>query len=100
MPETQLRTTLTLIAMMGLAMFVLGAVLAAFANRLTAYGYLLMPIDIVPDFLPVLGQLDDILVLLMLVGIGMMLVPREIKVDVRRRTESPREHEPIAAKAA
>ena len=33
--------------------------------------YLSMPIDIIPDFVPVIGQIDDVLVLA--VGLGLML---------------------------
>jgi uncharacterized membrane protein YkvA (DUF1232 family) len=32
--------------------------------------YLAMPIDLVPDFVPVLGQLDDILVAVIAIGLG------------------------------
>lgn len=36
--------------------------------------YLLCPIDIIPDFIPVLGQLDDILI----VGVAATYVAREL----------------------
>src|SRR5262250_1164922 len=40
--------------------------------------YALSPIDLIPDFVPVLGYLDD----LVLVPLGLMLVVRLIPVDV------------------
>jgi uncharacterized membrane protein YkvA (DUF1232 family) len=40
--------------------------------------YALSPIDLIPDFIPVLGYLDD----LVLVPLGLMLVLRLIPVDV------------------
>lgn len=40
--------------------------------------YALSPIDLIPDFIPVLGYLDDIILL----PIGIMLVIRMIPVDV------------------
>jgi len=49
-------------------------------------GYLLMPLDIVPDFIPIVGQLDDVIVLIIFVGIGMLFVPASVKQDVRLRT--------------
>jgi uncharacterized membrane protein YkvA (DUF1232 family) len=39
--------------------------------------YLAMPLDLVPDFVPVLGQLDDALVVLAAIGLLILAVPRE-----------------------
>jgi len=40
--------------------------------------YLAMPLDIVPDFIPVLGQLDDLLVILVAFGLLMRFVPLSV----------------------
>lgn len=40
--------------------------------------YLLMPIDVVPDILPFIGQLDDIGVLIVLLAIAFKMVPRDV----------------------
>ena len=48
-------------------------------------GYALSPIDLIPDFIPVLGYLDDLL----LVPLGLLLVirllPPAVLVDARRQ---------------
>lgn len=41
-------------------------------------GYSLSPIDLVPDFIPVLGYLDDLILLPLLVVLTMKLIPFEI----------------------
>jgi uncharacterized membrane protein YkvA (DUF1232 family) len=40
--------------------------------------YLMMPVDIVPDFIPVIGQLDDILVLVVAMGLLLRFVPLDV----------------------
>jgi uncharacterized membrane protein YkvA (DUF1232 family) len=40
--------------------------------------YLAFPFDIIPDFIPVLGQLDDLLVLAAGLGLFLMLTPADV----------------------
>jgi uncharacterized membrane protein YkvA (DUF1232 family) len=41
-------------------------------------GYLILPIDLIPDFVPVLGQLDDIAVVLLGLDLFIRSAPQEI----------------------
>ena len=40
--------------------------------------YALSPIDLIPDFIPVLGYLDDILLLPLLIALTLRLIPQDI----------------------
>lgn len=40
--------------------------------------YALSPIDLIPDFIPVLGYLDDVILLPVLVGLTVKCIPKEI----------------------
>ena len=46
-----------------------------------ALGYVVTPIDLVPDFLPVRGQLDDILVVVILLGMFIILSPWKVVIE-------------------
>ncbi|WP_354361298.1 YkvA family protein [Pedobacter sp. UYP30] len=41
-------------------------------------GYLLSPIDLIPDFIPVIGLLDDLLIVPFLIVVSIRLIPKEI----------------------
>ena len=43
--------------------------------------YLAMPIDLVPDFIPVVGQLDDVLVVAIALRYAGRRVPRQVVLD-------------------
>ena len=49
--------------------------------------YALSPIDLVPDFIPVLGYLDDVLILPALVALTVKLVPKDIIERYRKKAE-------------
>lgn len=49
--------------------------------------YALSPIDLVPDFIPVLGYLDDVILLPMLVAFTVKLIPADIMERNRQQAE-------------
>ena len=48
-------------------------------------GYALSPIDLVPDFIPVLGYLDDLLLLPLGIAVAIKLIPREVMAECREK---------------
>jgi uncharacterized membrane protein YkvA (DUF1232 family) len=47
-------------------------------------GYALSPVDIIPDFIPVLGYLDDIIILPLLVALTIKLIPLDIMEECKQ----------------
>lgn len=50
---------------------------------IVAIGYALLPFDLIPDFLPVIGHLDDLIVVPGLVLLAIKLVPQHVKDTCR-----------------
>ena len=48
-----------------------------------AIAYLISPIDIIPNFIPILGQLDDLIIVPGLIYVATSLIPENVKRDVR-----------------
>jgi uncharacterized membrane protein YkvA (DUF1232 family) len=53
-----------------------------------AVGYALSPVDLIPDFLPGLGYLDDMVIVPSLVLLALKIVPREVVEDCRAMANS------------
>jgi len=49
--------------------------------------YALSPIDLVPDFIPVLGYLDDVILLPAFVALTIKLIPDEVFAECRKESE-------------
>lgn len=50
--------------------------------------YALSPIDLIPDFIPILGYLDDVVLLPMLIAITIKCIPSEVFQECRRESEN------------
>ncbi|MFC1908760.1 YkvA family protein [Chloroflexota bacterium] len=57
--------------------------------------YALSPIDLIPDFIPVLGYLDDLILLPAGIYLVLRMIPREVLEECRQKVVS----EPIAGKS-
>jgi len=53
-----------------------------------AVGYVLLPFDIIPDFIPVIGHVDDAVIVPALVLLALRYVPQAVLDDCRMRASS------------
>ena len=47
-----------------------------------AIAYIILPVDLAPDFIPVLGRIDDLLALLAAGLLLILLTPRDVLMDI------------------
>ena len=50
--------------------------------------YALSPIDLIPDFIPVLGYLDDLIILPSLVALTVKFIPKDVFDEYRRQAQN------------
>ncbi|WP_028996662.1 YkvA family protein [Azohydromonas australica] len=50
--------------------------------------YALSPIDLIPDFIPVLGYLDDVILLPVLIWLTVRLLPPDVLAECRAQAEA------------
>lgn len=56
--------------------------------------YLVSPLDLVPDFIPILGQADDIAIVIAAVALLILLIPRDrFEAALREAESAPRSPE-------
>ncbi|NOT67757.1 MAG: DUF1232 domain-containing protein [Methylophilaceae bacterium] len=54
-----------------------------------AIGYVLLPFDLIPDFIPVIGHLDDALIVPGLIYLALRLIPDAVVAECRQQVTKP-----------
>lgn len=55
---------------------------------LAVVGYLVSPLDLIPDFIPVLGIVDDLLIVPLGIRLAIRLIPSEVLAEHREAIEA------------
>jgi len=55
--------------------------------------YALLPFDLIPDFIPIIGQIDDIIIIPTLIFIALKIIPKQIIVECRIKVKNKNNRE-------
>ncbi len=62
-------------------------------------GYAFCPIDLIPDFIPILGYIDDLILVPIGISLALKLIPKEVMEECRKKADKKEEKEiPIGKK--
>ena len=62
------------------------------AMGLLVAGYALSPIDLIPDFIPVLGYADDLVIVPLGIWLAVSLIPQEVMAEYRIKADQVLQH--------
>jgi uncharacterized membrane protein YkvA (DUF1232 family) len=51
-------------------------------------GYAISPIDLIPDFIPVLGQLDDLIIVPAGIALAIKMIPKNVMEEYRQKARN------------
>ena len=57
----------------------------AFMSLVLAYAF--SPIDLIPDFIPVFGYLDDLIIVPLGIALSLKMIPAQVMIDARKKAE-------------
>ncbi len=57
--------------------------------------YLFSPIDLIPDFIPILGYLDDLVLVPLGISLAIKMIPQEVMIDARKSAGDPVQNKAI-----
>ena len=63
-------------------------------------GYALSPIDLIPDFIPVLGYLDDLIIVPLAIVLTVRMIPPQVMAELRVEAGARLQSRPISTVGA
>src|ERR1700738_3604583 len=61
------------------------------ALAMAVAGYALSPVDLIPDFIPVLGYIDDLIIVPLGIALVVLPIPAEVMAEYRTKADEARQ---------
>lgn len=58
-------------------------------------GYAMSPIDLIPDFIPVIGYVDDLVLIPLGIALLIKMMPKDVLEECRMKAQSPEADKPM-----